>query len=146
MYTWHNEGYFSEDLELSLDYQHFFRLRDLRELNSSQQEYGQKQGYSQMHQNYYQPEMPGYGVPPEMHSQYSQMYSPYGQSSPYAMPSGGYQNSMAYPPYGQEGAYGPPGSSYQADFRQSYYSHINSMAEDHSAQFGYGQNPYFGHQ
>jgi hypothetical protein len=145
MYTWHNEGYFNEDLELSFDFQNFFRLRDLRELSNSQQEYAQKQIYNQMYPSYYQPEMHSYGASPEMHSQYNQMYSPYGQIPSYPMPSGVYQNSIAYPSYAQGHAYGHLGSNYQANFPQNYYSHLNSMAEDHTAQFDYEQNPYFQH-
>ena len=40
MHTWYNEGYFNEDLEISLDYQHFFKIKELRVLNQTNNNVG----------------------------------------------------------------------------------------------------------
>lgn len=134
MYTWHSEGYFSEDLELSLDYANFFRLRDLRMYimgQNQQPAYSGAQGYGS------QTSSPGYvSHSPEMYSQY------YPQSQ---MPA--YYAQTSYGQYGQsQQAYAPSSPDYQQDYaRQAYYYHANQMAGSGSQPHEYGHG-YYGHQ
>ena len=129
MYTWHTEGYFSEDLELSLDCQSFFRLNDLRaftQRSSSHHEVPQNMSNQYMNQGYYK-NMPGasYGsMSPGMQSPYNPMYSPYGQNTPYQTTSGaGYQNPTAYSQNAHEGAsYSMDGNYYPQHLPSNYYS------------------------
>eukprot|EP00345_Euplotes_harpa_P017985 CAMPEP_0168338318 /NCGR_PEP_ID=MMETSP0213-20121227/12759_1 /TAXON_ID=151035 /ORGANISM="Euplotes harpa, Strain FSP1.4" /LENGTH=665 /DNA_ID=CAMNT_0008344065 /DNA_START=68 /DNA_END=2061 /DNA_ORIENTATION=+ len=103
MYTWHSQGYFDEDLELSLNCQHFFTLKDLRALNqgshshSMQQKQYANQYYQQVPQNVGY--MQGYGMMNPEQMSYYQMQA-YSQQYPYAEGQYGY--------YGQQQEYYPP--------------------------------------
>jgi len=129
MYTWHNEGYFSEDLELSLDGTNFFRLCDLRAVsqrnNTPQGTFDNSPGVAQP--------MPGYGeVPPQFIPQNPQMHG-YGQQMPQNY--GGHPNimthQMGYQPQEQT-------PDFEQDYPNGYYSPMNPMS-------GQGYNPYPGH-
>lgn len=134
MYTWHNEGYFSEDLELSLDCASFFRLRDLRHFVLGQSQppvYPGGQVYSNPNSSpsyiSHSPEMyPQYYPQPHMPAYYAQAnYGQYGQS---------------------QQAYAPSSPDYQQDYaRQAYYYHANQMAGSGTMPQEYGHG-YYGHQ
>lgn len=137
MYTWHNEGYFSEDLELSIDNMNFFTLGDLRAVNYKNNPVRTPVDNSYTHHQhpaYYQNSMYGNeAFHPEM-PQHPQMY---GQMSPgmaYPQYPVGYPSQMAYPAHSQE-------MVYEQTQPQAFYSYANPMTEDN-----FGFNPYYGHQ
>ena len=135
MYTWHNEGYFNEDLELSLDGTNFFRLCDLRAVGQRNEEFQSPYEEDESQFNH----MPGYGeVPsnyipqgPQMYG-YSQQQMPIPQhlsGHPAPMPNQmGYEMAMEHTP------------DFKQDYPNGYYSPMNPMG---GAQLGY--NPYAGH-
>lgn len=122
MYTWHNEGYFNENLELSLDGINFFRLGDLRAVgqrnNSSQTQYSEENSmFSQIPQG----QIYGNGEisPNFMQSQPQiQGYPPQNIPMP-QYPAGG------TPQMG----FGSINSEMGQNYAQEYYSQLNLTAE-----------------
>lgn len=114
MYTWHSQGYFDEELELSLNCQHFFTLKDLRALNQGSHSHSVQQ---KQYANQYYPQMPqnvgymqGYGMMTLEQMSYYQMQA-YSQQYPYAEGQYGY--------YGQQQEYYPPSAP---QVNPAYYS------------------------
>jgi hypothetical protein len=135
MYTWHNEGYFSEDLELSIDNMNFFTLGDLRAVNYRNNPVNTS--VDQSYPNYQQPNYQGmmYGDE-KFHQGMSQHPQMHGQMNPgmvYPQYSG-HPSQMSYAAHNQE-------SVYEQSHPHTSYSYANPMAKDN-----YGFNPYYGHQ
>jgi hypothetical protein len=135
MYTWHNEGYFSEDLELSIDNMNFFTLGDLRAVNYRNNSVNTS--VDQSYANYQQPSYQGmiYGEE-KFHQGMSQHPQMHGQMNPgmvYPQYSG-HPSQMSYAAHNQEPVY-------EQTQPHTSYSYANPMAKDN-----YGFNPYYGHQ
>jgi hypothetical protein len=129
MYTWHNEGYFSEDLELSLDGHNFFMLRDLKAVSqrSSSSHLDEQAAYQQMQMS----QMYAHGG----HSPNLMQAQMYGQHQNMGYnPSGGYPQQMAYAQF-EDGSYG---QAHNFEHANAHYSQVTQMGEGN-----YGYNPYY---
>jgi hypothetical protein len=121
MYTWHSQGYFNEDLELSLDSNHYFTLKELRMLNQGSHPQANMYQNQYVHQSYpqqmmYQPEMNQmYGYSGGDHQAYYQ-YQAYPQQYQY--------QENYYPQYSQAEYYhhaSPNPSYYSTYVHNNYY-------------------------
>lgn len=135
MNTWYTQGYFSEDLEISMDYQNFFRLSDLRMYihNSAQANQPDEHYHHQAHPS----QMQGYENMSAGHQMnYGNMYGQPSPNAAYSPYSHGYANATPY------SSYAPDHSAYGSGSDHQSYYHVNHMANGGHQNYG----PYYGHQ
>ena len=101
MYTWHGQGYFNEDLELSLDSHHYFTLKELRMLNQdSRAQVNMYQNQSQYPPQSYAPQMVYQPEPNQVYGYVPAEHQAYYQYQVYPTQQYQYQENY-YPQYAQ---------------------------------------------
>lgn len=138
MHTWYNEGYFTEDLEISLDGFNFFKLKNMRIINQNMTNDDNSVEYSSYHQT-----VPSnYGVEEQQYMNYSN----YAQVDPQTMYAYMYMNSSSpqvYPdqyPEQQMSNYSMYQATYEHELQQQQMAYQNYIYHQQMSNYPQQQN------